>query len=94
MARLYVCDQYQTFSEHEVEMDVELDEISSALRLKVLGSSTGGVKSAAAVEPGDGAVDHPTPGLDDDTPFTLHRIAPRSTRSRAIGQDAGHSSSR
>ena len=40
----------------------------------------------AAVEPGDGAFDHPTPGLDDEA---LHPIGSLDDLGLEIGQDAG-----
>ena len=43
-------------------------------------------QSAAAVEPGDGAFDHPTPGLDDEA---LHPIGSLDDLGLEIGQDAG-----
>ena len=43
-------------------------------------------ESAAAVEPGDGAFDHPTPGLDDEA---LHPIGSLDDLGLEIGQDAG-----
>ena len=42
-------------------------------------------QSAAAVEPGDGAFDHPTPGLDDEA---LHPIGSLDDLGLEIGQDA------
>ena len=43
-------------------------------------------QSAAAVEPGDGAFDHPTPGLNDEA---LHPIGSLDDLGLEIGQDAG-----
>ena len=42
--------------------------------------------ASAAVEPGDGAFDHPTPGLDDEA---LHPIGLLDDLGLEIGQDAG-----
>ena len=69
------------FSEHESN-GRELDEGERVVVevLPVLG------QSAAAVEPGDGAFDHPTPGLDDEA---LHPIGSLDDLGLEIGQDAG-----
>ena len=69
------------FSEHE-SYGRELDEGERVAVevLPVLG------QSAAAVEPGDGAFDHPTPGLDDEA---LHPIGSLDDLGLEIGQDAG-----
>ena len=62
-------------------MDASLMKASAAVEvLPVLG------QSAAAVEPGDGAFDHPTPGLDDEA---LHPIGSLDDLGLEIGQDAG-----
>ena len=54
------------FSEHESNgRELDEGERVAVEVLPVLG------QSAAAVEPGDGAFDHPTPGLDDEA---LHPI--------------------
>ena len=55
---------------------------ASALRLRFSQS----LASPAAVEPGDGAFDHPTPGLDDEA---LHPIGSLDDLGLEIGQDAG-----
>ena len=60
-------------------MDASLMK-ASALRLRFSQST------AAAVEPGDGAFDHPTPGLDDEA---LHPIGSLDDLGLEIGQDAG-----
>ena len=63
-------------------MDASLMKASALrLRLAVLGQS-----AAAASMPGDGAFDHPTPGLDDEA---LHPIASLDDLGLDIGQDAG-----
>ena len=69
------------FSEH-ASNGRELDEGERVAVevLPVLG------QSAAAVEPGDGAFDHPTPGLDDEA---LHPIGSLDDLGLEIGQDAG-----
>ena len=69
------------FSEHESN-GRELDEGERVVVevLPVLG------QSAAAVEPGDGAFDPPTPGLDDEA---LHPIGSLDDLGLEIGQDAG-----
>ena len=62
-------------------MDASLMK-ASALRFEVLPVLG---QSAAAVEPGDGAFDHPTPGLDDEA---LHPIGSLDDLGLEIGQDA------
>ena len=48
-------------------MDASLMKASAELRIEVISQVLGQINaSAAAVEPGDGAFDHPTPGLDDE----------------------------
>ena len=69
------------FSEHESN-GRELDE-ATALRLRFSQSLA---SRRHAVEPGDGAFDHPTPGLDDEA---LHRIGSLDDLGLEIGQDAG-----
>ena len=66
-------------------MDASLMK-ASALRLRFSQSDVGPRQSAAAVEPGDGAFDHPTPGLDDEA---LHPIGSLDDLGLEIGQDAG-----
>ena len=69
------------FSEHESNgRELDEGERVAVEVLPVLG------QSAAAVEPGDGAVDHPTPGLDDEA---LHPIGSLDDLGLEIGQDAG-----
>ena len=69
------------FSEHELNgRELDEGERVSVEVLPVLG------QSAAAVEPGDGAFDHPTPGLDDEA---LHPIGSLDDLGLEIGQDAG-----
>ena len=69
------------FSEHESNgRELDEGERVAVEVLPVLG------QSAAAVEPGDGAFDHPTPGLDDEA---LHRIGSLDDLGLEIGQDAG-----
>ena len=68
------------FSEHESNgRELERERVAVEV-LPVLG------QSAAAVEPGDGAFDHPTPGLDE----ALHPIGSLDDLGLEIGQDAGH----
>ena len=69
------------FSEHESNVR-ELDE-GERVAVEVLPVLS---QSAAAVEPGDGAFDHPTPGLDDEA---LHPIGSLDDLGLEIGQDAG-----
>ena len=69
------------FSEHESNgRELDEGERVAVEVLPVLG------QSAAAVEPGDGAFDHPTPGLDDEA---LHPIGSLDDLGLEIGQDAG-----
>ena len=69
------------FSEHESNgREFDEGERVAVEVLPVLG------QSAAAVEPGDGAFDHPTPGLDDEA---LHPIGSLDDLGLEIGQDAG-----
>ena len=69
------------FSEHESNgRELDEGERVAVEVLPVLG------QSAAAVEPGDGAFDHPTPGLDDEA---LHLIGSLDDLGLEIGQDAG-----
>ena len=69
------------FSEHESNgRELDEGERVAVEVLPVLG------QSAAAVEPGDGAFDHPTPGLDDEA---LHPIGLLDDLGLEIGQDAG-----
>ena len=69
------------FSEHELNgRELDEGERVAVEVLPVLG------QSAAAVEPGDGAFDHPTPGLDDEA---LHPIGSLDDLGLEIGQDAG-----
>ena len=69
------------FSEHESNgRELDEGERVAVEVLPVLG------QSAAAVEPGDGAFDHPTPGLDDEA---LHAIGSLDDLGLEIGQDAG-----
>ena len=69
------------FSEHESNgRELDEGERVAVEVLLVLG------QSAAAVEPGDGAFDHPTPGLDDEA---LHPIGSLDDLGLEIGQDAG-----
>ena len=69
------------FSEHESNgRELDEGERVAVEVLSVLG------QSAAAVEPGDGAFDHPTPGLDDEA---LHPIGSLDDLGLEIGQDAG-----
>ena len=69
------------FSEHESHgRELDEGERVAVEVLPVLG------QSAAAVEPGDGAFDHPTPGLDDEA---LHPIGSLDDLGLEIGQDAG-----
>ena len=70
------------FSEHESN-GRELDE-GERVAVEVL--PVLGRQPAAAVEPGDGAFDHPTPGLDDEA---LHPIGSLDDLGLEIGQDAG-----
>ena len=76
--RLYVgLQSFRSMS----RMDASLMK-ASALRLRFSQS----LASPAAVEPGDGAFDHPTPGLDDEA---LHPIGSLDDLGLEIGQDAG-----
>ena len=69
------------FSEHESNgRELDEGERVAVEVLPVLG------RPAAAVEPGDGAFDHPTPGLDDEA---LHPIGSLDDLGLEIGQDAG-----
>ena len=69
------------FSEHESNgRELDEGERVAVEVLPVLG------QSAAAVEPGDGAFDPPTPGLDDEA---LHPIGSLDDLGLEIGQDAG-----
>ena len=69
------------FSEHESNgRELDEGERVAVEVLPVLG------QSAAAVEPGDGAFDHPTPGLDDEA---LHPIGSLDDLGLEVGQDAG-----
>ena len=69
------------FSEHESNgRELDEGERVAVEVLPVLG------QSAAAVEPGDGAFDHSTPGLDDEA---LHPIGSLDDLGLEIGQDAG-----
>ena len=69
------------FSEHESNgRELDEGERVAVEVLPVLG------QSAAAVEPGDGAFDHPTPGLDDEA---LHPVGSLDDLGLEIGQDAG-----
>ena len=69
------------FSEHESNgRELDEGERVAVEVLPVLG------QSAAAVELGDGAFDHPTPGLDDEA---LHPIGSLDDLGLEIGQDAG-----
>ena len=69
------------FSEHESNgRELDEGERVAVEVLPVLG------QSAAAVEPGDGAFDHPAPGLDDEA---LHPIGSLDDLGLEIGQDAG-----
>ena len=69
------------FSEHESNgRELDEGERVAVEVFPVLG------QSAAAVEPGDGAFDHPTPGLDDEA---LHPIGSLDDLGLEIGQDAG-----
>ena len=69
------------FSEHESNgRELDEGERVAVEVLPVLG------QSAAAVEPGDGAFDHPTPGLDDEA---LHPIGSLDDLGLESGQDAG-----
>ena len=69
------------FPEHESNgRELDEGERVAVEVLPVLG------QSAAAVEPGDGAFDHPTPGLDDEA---LHPIGSLDDLGLEIGQDAG-----
>ena len=61
-----------------------MDALMKASALRLFSQSYG--QSAAAVEPGDGAFDHPTPGLDDEA---LHPIGSLDDLGLEIGQDAG-----
>ena len=71
----------QSFREHESNgRELDEGERVAVEVLPVLG------QSAAAVEPGDGAFDHPTPGLDDEA---LHPIGSLDDLGLEIGQDAG-----
>ena len=63
-------------------MDASLMK-ASALRLRFSQSLA---SRAAAVEPGDGAFDPPTPGLDDEA---LHPIGSLDDLGLEIGQDTG-----
>ena len=69
------------FSEHESNgRELDEGERVAVEVLPVLG------QSAAAVKLGDGAFDHPTPGLDDEA---LHPIGSLDDLGLEIGQDAG-----
>ncbi len=71
----------EEFSEHEADGgELEEGERVAVEVFPVLG------QSPAPVEPGDGAFDHPTPGLDDEA---LEPIGSLDDLGLEVGQDAG-----